>query len=141
MLYINGEIAAHANGGIVGPGGEELASNTILTLQAQPQPQDESKSVWSVTGQEMSGDSSEEESEGKKAVSVNAAVQGQQGNNTFEINVDMNPVIKIEGGNMDEEKVFEVMKNRIREMADDLGDEIAERMSKIFANMPLVQEA
>lgn len=139
VLDSNGEIAAHANGGIVGPGGEELASNTILPLQAQPQ--DESKSVWSVTGQEMSGDSSEEESEGKKAVSVNAAVQGQQGNNTFEINVDMSPVIKIEGGNMDEEKVFEVMKNRIREMADDLGDEIAERMSKIFANMPLVQEA
>ena len=139
VLDSNGEIAAHANGGIVGPGGEELASNTILPLQAQPQ--DESKSVWSVTGQEMSGDSSEEESEGKKAVSVNAAVQGQQGNNTFEINVDMSPVIKIEGGNMDEEKVFEVMKNRIREMADDLGDEIAERMSKIFANMPLIQEA
>ena len=139
VLDSNGEIAAHANGGIVGPGGEELASNTILPLQAQLQ--DESKSVWSVTGQEMSGDSSEEESEGKKAVSVNAAVQGQQGNNNFEINVDMSPVIKIEGGNMDEEKVFEVMKNRIREMADDLGDEIAERMSKIFANMPLVQEA
>lgn len=139
VLDSNGEIAAHANGGIVGPGGEELASNTILPLQAQPQ--DESKSVWSVTGQEMSGDSSEEESEGKKAVSVNAAVQGQQGNNTFEINVDMSPVIKIEGGNMDEEKVFEVMKNRIREMADDLGDEIGERLSKIFANMPLIQEA
>lgn len=139
VLDSNGEIAAHANGGIVGSGGEELASNTILPLQAQPQ--DESKSVWSVTGQEMSGDSSEEESEGKKAVSVNAAVQGQQGNNNFEINVDMSPVIKIEGGNMDEEKVFEVMKNRIREMADDLGDEIAERMSKIFANMPLIQEA
>ena len=139
VLNSNGEIAAHANGGIVGPGGEELSGNTILPLTAQPQ--DESKSVWSVTGQEMSGDSSEEESEGKKAVSVNAAVQGQQGNNNFEINVDMSPVIKIEGGNMDEEKVFEVMKNRIREMADDLGDEIAERMSKIFANMPLVQEA
>lgn len=139
VLDSNGEIAAHANGGIVGPGGEELASNTILPLQAQPQ--DANKSVWSVTGQEMTGDSSEEESEGKKAVSVNAAVQGQQGNNNFEINVDMNPVIKIEGGNMDEEKIVEVMKNRIREMADDLGDEIAERMSKIFANMPLVQEA
>ena len=92
------------------------------------QPQDENKSVWSVTGQELTGGTSEDNSEGQKAVSVNAAVQGQQGNNTFEINVDMNPVIKIEGGNMDEEKVFEVMKNRIREMADDLGDEIAERM-------------
>ena len=37
VLDSNGEIAAHANGGIVGPGGEELASNTILPLQAQPQ--------------------------------------------------------------------------------------------------------
>ena len=35
----------------------------------------------------------------------------------------------------------EMCLNRIREMADDLGDEIAERMSKIFANMPLIQEA
>lgn len=139
VLDRNGEIAAHANGGIVGPGGDELANNTILPLTAQPQ--EESKSVWSVTGQELTGNSSEEESEGKKAISVNAAVQGQQGNNTFEINVDMSPVIKIEGGNMDEEKVFEVMKNRIREMADDLGDEIGERLSKIFANMPLIQEA
>lgn len=139
VLDSNGEIAAHANGGIVGPGGDELASNTILPLTAQPQ--EENKSVWSVTGQELTGNSSEEESEGKKAISVNAAVQGQQGNNTFEINVDMSPVIKIEGGNMDEEKVFEVMKNRIREMADDLGDEIGERLSKIFANMPLIQEA
>lgn len=139
VLDRNGEIAAHANGGIVGPGGDELAGNTILPLTAQPQ--EESKSVWSVTGQELTGNSSEEESEGKKAISVNAAVHGQQGNNTFEINVDMSPVIKIEGGNMDEEKVFEVMKNRIREMADDLGDEIGERLSKVFANMPLIQEA
>ena len=33
------------------------------------------------------------------------------------------------------------LNSRIREMADDLGDEIAERMSKIFANMPLATEA
>lgn len=52
----------------------------------------------------MTGGTSEDNSEGQKAVSVNAAVQGQQGNNAFEINVDMNPVIKIEGGNMDEER-------------------------------------
>ena len=56
-------------------------------------------------------------------------------------NVNMNPVIKIEGSNMDEEKIFQVLQNRIREMADDLGDEIAERMGKIFNNMPAVQEA
>ena len=42
---------------------------------------------------------------------------------------------------MDEQKIFDVLQARIREMADELGDEIAERMGKIFANMPLVQEA
>ena len=94
-----------------------------------------------VTGQEMSGIVAKRNPRAKKAVSVNAAVQGQQGNNNFEINVDMSPVIKIEGGNMDEEKVFEVMKNRIREMADDLGDEIAERMSKILQTCRLYRRA
>lgn len=32
-------------------------------------------------------------------------------------------------------RIFQVLQNRIREMADDLGDEIAERMGKIFNNM------
>ena len=38
-------------------------------------------------------------------------------------------------------KDFPGSADRIREMADDLGDEIAERMGKIFNNMPAVQEA
>ena len=42
---------------------------------------------------------------------------------------------------MDDDRIMEVVQSRIREMADDLGDEIAERMSKIFANMPLATEA
>jgi hypothetical protein len=50
-------------------------------------------------------------------------------------------VIKIEGDGMDEQKIFEIMLSRCREMADELSDEIAERMGKIFDNMPLVQEA
>lgn len=71
---------------------------------------------------------------------VNNAQQND-GGGKVEVNVNMNPVIKIEGSNMDEEKIFQVLQNRIREMADDLGDEIAERMGKIFNNMPAVQEA
>lgn len=58
-----------------------------------------------------------------------------------EINVNMNPVIKIEGNNMDKEEIFQVLQERMSEMVDDFGNEIAERMSKIFNNMPAVQEA
>ena len=53
----------------------------------------------------------------------------------------MNPVIKIEGNNMDKEEIFQVLQERMSEMVDDFGNEIAERMTKIFNNMPAVQEA
>ena len=105
--------------------GEELPSDAIIPLT--PEKED---------------DGADDVADGGTAVAMDAAPQAQQGGgNTFEIHVDMSPVIKIEGDGMDEQKIFDVLQARIREMADELGDEIAERMGKIFANMPLVQEA
>ena len=140
VLDSSGQIAGHANGGIIGPGGEEQARDTIIPLEPE---NSQEGTIWSVTGEEMSaGDSSENGGQTPAPAPVNAAPQGQQaGGNVIEVNVDMNPVIRIEGEGMDEQKIFEVMMSRCRELADDLGDEIAERMSKIFENMPLVQEA
>lgn len=140
VLDSSGQIAGHANGGIIGPGGEEQARDTIIPLEPE---NSQEGAIWSVTGEEMSaGDSSENGGQTPAPAPVNAAPQGQQaGGNVIEVNVDMNPVIRIEGEGMDEQKIFEVMMSRCRELADDLGDEIAERMSKIFENMPLVQEA
>lgn len=122
VLDANGNIGAHAGGGIVGD--DELPNDAIIPLVPA-----------------QSEDDGAEDAEGGTAVSMDATPQSQQGGNAFEINVDMSPVIKIEGDGMDEQKIFEVLQARIREMADELGDEIAERMGKIFANMPLVQEA
>ena len=126
VLDSNGNIGAHATGGIVGAGtGEELPSDAIIPLT--PEKED---------------DGADDVADGGTAVAMDAAPQAQQGGGTtFEIHVDMSPVIKIEGDGMDEQKIFDVLQARIREMADELGDEIAERMGKIFANMPLVQEA
>lgn len=140
VLDSSGQIAGHANGGIIGPGGEKQARDTIIPLEPE---NSQEGTIWSVTGEEMSaGDSSENGGQTPAPAPVNAAPQGQQaGGNVIEVNVDMNPVIRIEGEGMDEQKIFEVMMSRCRELADDLGDEIAERMSKIFENMPLVQEA
>jgi hypothetical protein len=36
-----------------------------------------------------------------------------------------------------ENKVLAVLKANIREMTDDIGDELAERLARIFANMPV----
>ena len=92
-------------------------------------------------GQAVSNESSKDASEGDGTTFTINNAQQNDGGGKVEVNVNMNPVIKIEGSNMDEEKIFQVLQNRIREMADDLGDEIAERMGKIFNNMPAVQEA
>ncbi len=59
------------------------------------------------------------------------------GNNHFEINVEVNPEFVIEGENMDEETIVAIIKARIKEMVDDIGDELAERLARIFANMPV----
>lgn len=124
VLDSNGNIGAHAGGGIVGD--DELPSDAIIPLAPA----------------QNEGDGADDGAGGGTSVAMDAAPQAQQGGgNTFEIHVDMSPLIKIEGDGMDEQKIFEVLQTRIREMADELGDEIAERMGKIFANMPLVQEA
>ena len=137
VLDSNGQIAGHANGGIVGPGGEVRAKDDIFPIFSKENDQD--GSVWTVTGSDSNGD---EGGQKEGQVQVNASPAGQQASgNNIEVKVEMNPVIKIDGGSMDEQKVFDVIKDRCRELADDLGGEIAERMTKIFENMPIVQGA
>lgn len=140
VLGTNGEISAHANGGIVGAGSDLIPEDSI---QFSKIPEKENDIVWGVTGQILSGDSEKGTSEGNDTgFSLNALPNNSEsGDKNVEVNVNMNPVIKIDGSNMDKDQIFEVLQSRIREMADELGDEIAERISKIFGNMPTVQEA
>lgn len=139
VLGADGEISAHANGGIVGAG-SNLIPEDASQFEQIPEKEDV---VWNVLGRSEKSDSSRDVSEGDgTTVSLNALPQESgNGDGSVEVNVTMNPVIKIEGGDMDEERIFEVLQSRIREMADELGDEIAERMGKIFNNMPVAQEA
>lgn len=138
MLGPDGEISAHANGGVVGAGSSIIPEDSIQLAQV---PEKSDNTVWSIMGQAVSNESSKDASEGDGTTFTVNNAQQNDGGGKVEVNVNMNPVIKIEGSNMDEEKIFQVLQNRIREMADDLGDEIAERMGKIFNNMPAVQEA
>jgi TP901 family phage tail tape measure protein len=117
VLDRNGQISAHADGGIVGVAG------TAIPLVSESDGEEE-ESIWSVTGSQTRPGTGKDSSNG----------------NNIEINIDLNPVIQIEGDDMDEQEIFEVVLSRCREMADELSDEIAERMAKVFANSPIVQE-
>lgn len=141
ILDSDGQIAAHANGGIVGPGGREIVPNdSIIPLVKEAQQGEDGENIWSVTGQVIGAGTSQNNGEGEQAkTAVFAAPQGQ--GTTVEISVDLKPVIEVKGDGADPEKIFDVVKERIRELADELGDEIGERMFKIFDNMPLVGEA
>ncbi len=62
------------------------------------------------------------------------------GNNiTIKVEVKAEPKFTIEGDGdtTDENRVLAVLKGYIREMTDDIGDELAERLARIFANMPV----
>lgn len=58
--------------------------------------------------------------------------------NIFEIEVKVNPEFVIQSNEgMDEESIVAIIKARIKEMVDDIGDELAERLARIFANTPV----
>lgn len=56
---------------------------------------------------------------------------------TIKVEVKAEPKFTIEGGDTSDGKIIEVLKGYIRSMADDIGDELAERLARIFANMPV----
>ena len=66
---------------------------------------------------------------------------GNHESNNTSVNVNLAPVFKIEGKDLDEQKVFSVVKERIRELADDIGDEIAGKLEQAFGNMPVAEGA
>lgn len=64
------------------------------------------------------------------------------GGNTFDIKMEINPSFVIQGTEgMDEESIVQIIKARIKEMVDGIADELAERLARTFANMPVKGEA
>ena len=72
---------------------------------------------------------------------IPTAAPGNKGGNniTIKVEVKAEPKFTIEGDGdtTDENRVLAVLKGYIREMTDDIGDELAERLARIFANMPV----
>ena len=54
------------------------------------------------------------------------------------VKVDVSPEFVINGsGGQDEEGIMQVIRRHMKEMADELGGEIAGRLEEVFSNMPL----
>ena len=69
---------------------------------------------------------------------VPVAAGSSGGGVTIKVEVSANPEFTIGTGNAgDDERILSVMKAHIRGMADDIGDELAERLARIFVNMPV----
>lgn len=130
-------VTAHANGGLVGiaPGGSNAASTAIsseslnyLTQTVNAAPinshalsSDPSRAIQSTTTQNT------------PAAQQTAAVQPN-----VTVSVNLNPAFNISGSaNGSDEEVMNVIRRHMKEMADELGGEMAAKLAEVFSNMPL----
>ena len=57
---------------------------------------------------------------------------------SVDIKIELNPEFVIEAQNAgDEDRMIAVIKAHIREMVDDISDELADRLARVFSNMPV----
>ncbi len=67
-----------------------------------------------------------------------SAPEAAQGNVNVPVNVQISPEINIQASDsMDEEDIVRIMFENIRDLVDDISDEMADRLAKVFANMPV----
>ena len=53
------------------------------------------------------------------------------------ISVQVQPSFVIDGGDRSEDELVEILRRHMGDIADDIGDELAERLTPVFDNMPL----
>lgn len=139
-----GSVLEHAYGGIMtkphmGIVAEDGAEGII---PLSPSKRNRGIDLWQRTG-ELLGVQPYEDGGivGNEPDTIPTAAPGSRGGNnvTIKVEVKAEPKFTIEGGGntTDENKVLAVLKAYIREMTDDIGDELAERLARIFANMPV----
>lgn len=60
------------------------------------------------------------------------------GSAPVEVNVQLSPEFVIHGGDgQSEENIMQVIRKHLKEMADELGGEIAANLKEVYSNMPL----
>lgn len=130
-------ITAHANGGLVGGSSSSLyeaaysdsSSDTVnyLTQSVNDAP---------VAFNSFSGDSSSTGVSTTVKNSANTNMQATSVQPNVTVTVEVNPEFNISGGQSDDE-VMAVIRRHMKEMADEIGGELATKLDEVFSNMPL----
>ena len=110
-------VGKHADGGIIGSGGGT------------------SKNIWDNTERLI-----EPISEGDSGASdVSTVIDSERNSDTKEVNlsVTVNPQFVISSTSQREDDILQIIKTHMKELADDLGGELADRLGEVFSNMPI----
>ena len=145
-------VTAHANGGLVGSGSSsytspvtrnymgsyydgytsrhnEFSSDTVDYLS---QTVNEAPVASNLFSEEDSTASTSSSSQNVASTSQNVTVRPE-----VTVKVDVNPEFNITGGEKSEDEIMAVIRRHMKEMADEIGGELATKLDEVFSNMPL----
>ena len=127
-------VQEHAEGGYVADSnsGSKLTDYNLFSEAIKNAP---------IGNYEATGDNTEDNPTVYEPVSVQPE---QSGGNSISVpvNVSVSPQFVIEGsGGKSEDDIMAIIRKNMKAMADELGGEIADRLEKVFSNMPTAKEA
>lgn len=127
-------VQEHAEGGYVAGSnsGSKLTDYNLFSEAIKNAP---------IGNYEATGDNTEDNPTVYEPVSVQPEQSG--GNNiSVPVNVSVSPQFVIDGsGGKSEDDIMAIIRKNMKAMADELGGEIADRLEKVFSNMPTAKEA
>lgn len=145
-------VTAHANGGLVGSGSgsytspltgnytdsyydghtsrhNEFSSDTVDYLSQTVNEAPVSSNLFSDDDSTTFTSSS---TQNVASTSQNVTVRPE-----VTVKVDVNPEFNITGGEKSEDEIMAVIRRHMKEMADEIGGELATKLDEVFSNMPL----
>lgn len=127
-------VQEHAEGGYVAGSnsGSKLTDYNLFSEAIKNAP---------IGNYEATGDNTEDNPTAYEPVSVQPE---QSGGNSISVpvSVSVSPQFVIEGsGGKSEDDIMAIIRKNMKAMADELGGEIADRLEKVFSNMPTAKEA
>ena len=145
-------VTAHANGGLVGSGSSsytspvtrnymdsyygghtsrhnEFSSDTVDYLS---QTVNEAPVASNLFSEDDSTASTSSSSQNVASTSQNVTVRPE-----VTVKVDVKPEFNITGGEKSEDEIMAVIRRHMKEMADEIGGELATKLDEVFSNMPL----
>lgn len=110
-------VGKHADGGFIGSSGSS------------------DKNIWENT-ESLSEPISESDS---GTSDVSTVIESERNSDTKEVNlsVTVNPQFVIHSTSQREDDILQIIKMHMKELADDLGGELADRLGEVFSNMPV----